>query len=71
MTRPVTAYLLKPELFTGRECNVEIETGSELTLGETVIDWWHVTDRKKNALVIGKADAAGFFELLTERLARL
>ncbi len=67
----VTAYLLKPELFSGRHCNVEIETVSELTLGETVVDWWHVTDRKPNALVIGKADATGFFALLTERLARL
>ncbi|MCB1410714.1 MAG: nucleoside hydrolase, partial [Rhodobacteraceae bacterium] len=34
------AYLLKPELFTGREINVEIETGSALTLGMTVADWW-------------------------------
>lgn len=67
----VTAYLLKPELFSGRECNVEIEVNSELTLGETVIDWWRVTDRKPNALVIGKADAQGFFDLLTERLGRL
>ena len=65
------AYLLKPELFSGRECNVEIETQSPLTLGATVIDWWRVTDRKPNALVIGKADADGFFALLTERLARL
>ena len=67
----VTAYLIKPELFSGRHCNVEIETQSELTLGATVIDWWRVTDRKPNALVIGKADADGFFALLTERLARL
>lgn len=67
----VTAYLLKPELFSGRRCNVEIEVQSELTLGETVIDWWGVTDRKPNALVIGKADADGFFDLLTERLGQL
>ncbi|WP_174803745.1 nucleoside hydrolase [Martelella limonii] len=67
----VTAYLVKPELFSGRHCNVEIETQSELTLGATVIDWWRVTDRKPNALVIGKADADGFFALLTERLSRL
>ena len=67
----VTAYLIRPELFSGRHCNVEIETQSPLTLGATVIDWWRVTDRKPNALVIGKADADGFFALLTERLARL
>ena len=67
----VIAYLLKPELFSGRECNVEIETKSELTLGMTVIDWWRVTDRKKNALVIKDVDDDGFFDLFIERLSRL
>ena len=67
----VTAYLIKPELFSGRRINVEIETGSPLTLGMTVADWWRVTDRPANALFIGDLDADGFFDLLTERLARL
>ncbi len=65
------AYLLKPELFTGRFVNVEIETGSELTRGMSVADWWGVTDRAPNATFIGGIDAEGFFALLTERLARL
>ena len=65
------AYLLNPELFTGRHINVEIETTSELTMGMTVADWWRVTRRPPNALFIGDLDADGFFELLTERLARL
>ncbi|WP_274630371.1 nucleoside hydrolase [Arvimicrobium flavum] len=67
----VIAYLLKPELFKGRECNVEVETASELTMGMTVVDWWGVTDRQKNATVMRDVDAAGFFALLTERLGRL
>jgi len=67
----VIAYLLKPELFGGRECNVEIEVNSELTLGMTVVDWWGVTDRPKNALVLKDIDAQGFFDLLAERVARL
>ena len=67
----VTAYLLRPELFSGRHINVEIETSSELTMGMTVADWWGVTDRAPNALFIGDLDADGFFELLTERIARL
>lgn len=67
----VIAYLLKPELFTGRDCHVAIETGSELTLGMTVIDWWGVTGKTPNAHVLGGIDAAGFFDLITERLARL
>jgi purine nucleosidase len=67
----VIAYLLEPELFEGRECNVEIEVISELTMGMTVVDWWRVTDRPANARVMRNVDADGFFELLTERFARL
>jgi purine nucleosidase len=67
----VIAYLLKPELFKGWECNVEVEMSSELTMGMTVVDWWGVTGRKKNATVMRDIDADGFFALLTERLGRL
>lgn len=67
----VIAYLVKPELFQGRECNVEIEATSELTMGMTVVDWWRVTERPANARVMRNVDADGFFELLTERFARL
>jgi len=67
----VTAYLIRPDLFTGRHINVEIETRSELTMGMTVADWWGVSGRDPNAMFMGTIDADGFFELLTERLARL
>jgi purine nucleosidase len=67
----VIAYLLKPELFGGRQCNVAVETKSELTMGMTVVDWWGVTDRPKNAFVMRDIDADGFFALLVERLGRL
>jgi purine nucleosidase len=67
----VVAYLIRPELFSGRQINVEIETTSELTMGMTVADWWGVTDRPANALFVGDLNAEGFFDLLTERLARL
>jgi purine nucleosidase len=67
----VIAWLLRPDLFTGRKINVEVETMSELTLGMTVADWWGVTDRKPNAFFIGGIDADGFFALLTERIGRL
>ncbi|MEO0379094.1 MAG: nucleoside hydrolase [Pseudomonadota bacterium] len=67
----VTAYLIRPELFSGRYINVEIETESELTLGMTVADWWGVTDRVPNATFMGDVDADGFFALLVERLGHL
>jgi len=65
------AWILRPDLFTGRQINVEIETQSPLTLGMTVADWWGVTPRPKNAFFVGGIDADGFYALLTERLARL
>jgi purine nucleosidase len=37
----------------------------------TVVDWWNVTKRAHNALVMHGVDADGFFDLLTERLGRL
>jgi purine nucleosidase len=67
----VIAYLIRPTLFTGRHVNVEIETGSELTLGMTVADWWRVTGREPNAMFMGDVDRDGFYRLLTERLGRL
>ena len=66
----VIAYLLKPEIYSGREVNIEIETESELCLGMTVVDWWRVTGRKANALYMRSIDDDAFFELLFERLAR-
>ncbi|MHB2169812.1 nucleoside hydrolase [Alsobacter sp. R-9] len=66
----VIASLLKPDLFQGRDINVEIETQSPLTRGMTVADWWRVTGRKPNCLFLKDADGDGFFDLLCERLAR-
>jgi purine nucleosidase len=65
------AWLLRPELFSGRACHVAIETQGEHTLGRTVVDWCGRTDLPANATVIDQIDADGFFALLTERLARL
>lgn len=64
------AYLLQPKLFTGTSCNVSVETQSELTIGHTAVDIWHVTDRPINTNWIYTVDADGFYDLLTERLTR-
>ena len=65
------AYLLRHELFAGRRINVEIETGSALTMGTTVADWRGVSGRAANATFLHAVDAPGFYALLGERLARL
>lgn len=65
------AYLLQPDLFSGRHINVEIETRGEFTLGMTVADWWRVSGRQPNAMFMNDLDAEGFFRLLTARIGTL
>ncbi len=67
----VIAYLLKPEIFSGRKVNVEVECSSALTLGMTVVDWWGVTSRTPNVTFLRDLDADAYFDLVIERLARL
>jgi purine nucleosidase len=64
------AYLLEPELFKGKMCNVEVETESALTLGHTAVDFWGVTDRVINVNWLYRVDSDGFFALLIDRLRR-
>ncbi len=65
------AWILHPELFDGRQINVEIETRGEFTRGMTVADWWRVTDRPANALFIRNLDRDALFRLLHDRIATL
>jgi len=67
----VVAWLIDPGMFDGRRSNVEIETGSDLTLGATVVDWWKVTGRPENAFVVRNVDADRFFDLFIDRVGRL
>jgi purine nucleosidase len=67
----VTAYLLSPELFSGRNVRVDIECQSPLTVGASVVDWWSVTGKAANALVLRTIDAEGYFHLIFERLLRI
>ena len=65
------AYLLRPEIFTGKLVNVEIETTPGLCFGQTVVDRWGVTGRRKNATWITGIDPDGFFDLLLDAFRRL
>jgi purine nucleosidase len=64
------AFLLRPDLFKTKRCNVSVEKESELTIGHTAVDFWHVTDKPRNVHWAYEVDADGFYDLLTERLAR-
>jgi purine nucleosidase len=63
------AWLLRPELFATRACNLSVETRSELTMGHTAVDFWHVTDRPHNVEWAFEVDTDGFYDLLVEKLA--
>ena len=64
------AWLLKPELFELKKCNIAVEINSELTAGHTAIDFWGVSGRAANAEWAHEVDADGFYDLLVEYLAR-
>jgi purine nucleosidase len=67
----VIAYLLWPDLFKGADCFVEIETGSELSMGRTVVDRWGATHQKPNTLVIEHVDGDEMFQRMTPLLKTL
>jgi purine nucleosidase len=67
----VIAYLIDPGLFSGKACRVDIETDSELTVGQTVVDWWGVTGSPPNVMVMSDVDRQGFIDLVVERIALL
>ncbi|MXZ31561.1 MAG: nucleoside hydrolase [Acidimicrobiia bacterium] len=65
------AYLLRPELYGGKDVFVEVETQSELTMGMTVVDYWDRFGRPPNCRWISEVDSDGFFALIRERLMNL
>ena len=67
----VIAYLFNHKLFQGKKVHVQVEEKSELTRGETVVDWLGVTNRKPNCFVMDKADDKKFFQLLKNKLSTL
>jgi inosine-uridine nucleoside N-ribohydrolase len=67
----VTGYLLAPNLFEQRLCNVTIDIVSPETIGMTIVDWWHVTGKRKNCAVLRRIDPEPFFALMLDRIGAL
>jgi purine nucleosidase len=67
----VIAYLLWPDLFTGRDCHVDIETAAGPLRGRTTIDWNNRLKCMPNAFVVDTVDAANLFSRMTKALAKL
>lgn len=66
----IIAYLIKPQLYRGREAYVEVDISSTVLAGRTTVDWHGKLNHKPTAYVINEVDADGFFTLLAERLRR-
>jgi purine nucleosidase len=65
------AWLIRPGLFTARDCAVSVDLGPGPCRGRTVIDRWNRTGLPHNATVLQTLDAEAFFTLLRDRLIRL
>ena len=65
------AYLIKPDLFSLKEVNVEVETEGNFTRGATVVDYWDVTERTPNVQWAHSVDDEGFFKLLNMYLSKV
>ncbi len=67
----VPAFLLRPEMFSGRRVNVAVETQGQLTRGMTAVDYWRITDRPQNVFYVRDGDADAYYDLIVELIARL
>ena len=67
----VTGYLLAPEIFEQKQCHVTVDISSPVTIGMTVVDWWHVTGQARNCNVLRRIDPDPFFALMLERISAL
>ncbi len=65
------AWLIRPELFTTRDCAVVVDLAPGPSRGRTVIDRRGRTGAPHHAAVMETLDADGFFALLGERIGRL
>ena len=69
--QPLVDELIRPDLFTTRDCAVTVDLGPGPSRGRTVIDRWRRTGAPHNVTLLETLDPEGFFSLLGERLAHL
>lgn len=58
------AWLIDPTMFKSDKMNVDVETQGELTRGETVCDYYTLTDKPKNTEVLLGIDREKFIDLV-------
>jgi purine nucleosidase len=63
------AWLMRPELFTLKPCDIRVETRSELTRGHTAVEFRVASDKARHRWAVA-ADGQGVFDLITQTLKR-
>ncbi|MBB6478873.1 pyrimidine-specific ribonucleoside hydrolase RihA [Spirochaeta isovalerica] len=64
-------WLINPDLFTARDCHVDIETSGKVTTGSTVVDYYDVLKKEKNATVLFDVRRKDFVDLLAGQLEKM
>jgi pyrimidine-specific ribonucleoside hydrolase len=64
------AYLIDPEIFSGQQYYVEIETSAGITRGETVVDLYNTKNETKNVKIIFDVDRERFVNLIIDSLSK-
>lgn len=64
------AYVIRPELFAGMDCHVDIETEGRLTMGATVVDFAQRTGKPANVHVLHSVDRVAFVRMFTDAVLK-
>ena len=62
------AWLIDPTMFETDKMNVDVETQGDLTRGETVCDYYQLTDKPQNTEVLLDIDREKFIQLIMDTL---
>ena len=65
---PAVAYAVDPTLMETQRLPVAVDTGGELTRGQTVVDWYGMTGRPSNVDVCLAVDSGRLTEMVVDRL---
>ena len=64
-----SAYLLRPNIFTFKSVNVQVETESPITRGHTSVDYWQMTNGRRDTEWAIDVDSDAFFDLMIDRIS--
>lgn len=64
------AWLINPEMFESKLMNVDVENKGDITMGETVCDYYELTGKSKNTDVLLDIDRDKFIKLIMDSLRK-